>query len=68
MKKLAVLLQIVGILAVCPMYVILEIKHSANEKSEVSSDSFRPKTEIMTTRNSNVPGNKSQNTPYPITK
>jgi hypothetical protein len=68
MKKLAVLLQIVGILAVCPMYVILEIKHSANEKSEVSSGSSRQTTGIMKTGNSNVPDNQSPNTPYPITK
>jgi len=38
MKKLAVLLQIVGLLAVCPMYVFLEIRHSGNEKSEAGSD------------------------------
>jgi hypothetical protein len=47
MKKLAVLLQIVGLLAICPMYVILEIRHSTNEKSQVTSGSFiKPKTEI----------------------
>ena len=68
MKKLSVLLQIVGILAVCPIYVVLEIKHSANERSEVSSAPYRQITEIMKTGNSNVPGNKSQNTHYLITK
>ena len=67
MKKLAVLLQIVGILAVCPTYVILEIKHSANEKS-VSSGSVRQTNGTMKTEISNAPGNQSQNAPYPITK
>ena len=68
MKKLAALLQIVGILAVCPAYVILEIKHSANEKSEVSSGSSGQTTGIIQTVNSDVPDNQSPNTPYPITK
>jgi len=68
MKKLAVLLQIVGILAVCPMYVILEIKHSANDRSEVSSDLNGSKTGNMKTGNSNLPGDKSQNASYPTTK
>jgi hypothetical protein len=69
MKKLAVLLQIVGLLAVCPMYVFLEIRHSRNEKSEEGSDSLiKPKTEIMNTRISNTPINKSEEIPYMINK
>jgi len=69
MKKLAVLLQIVGLLAVCPMYVFLEIRHSGNEKSEAGSDSLiKPKTEVMNTRISNTPVNKSEDIPYMITK
>jgi hypothetical protein len=68
MKKLAVLLQIVGILAVCPAYVVLEIKHSVNERSEVSSGSARQVNGTMKTEISNAPANQSQNVPYPITK
>ena len=72
MKKLAVLLQIIGLLAVCPMYVFLEIRHSGNEKSEAGSDSLikpkTPKTEVMNTRISNTPVNKSEDIPYLITK
>jgi hypothetical protein len=70
MKKLAVLLQIIGLLAVCPIYVILEITHSTNVKSELSSVSLiNPKTEIMSTKVSTVPANKTKSThSYPITK
>jgi hypothetical protein len=65
MKKLAILLQIIGLLAVCPIYVILEITHSTNEKSEVSSGSFvKPLTEIKSTKISTVPDKKTQSTPY----
>ncbi len=60
MKKLAVLLQIVGLLAICPAYVALEITHSKNEKSDVNPESVSPKTEIMKTRTSNVPGEQSE--------
>ena len=31
MKKLIVLLQIVGLIAVCPVYVFLEITHYTSE-------------------------------------
>jgi len=65
MKKLALLLQIIGLLAACPIYVVLEITHAANEKPELSSDScIKPKTEIMSTKVSTVPANKTQSTPY----
>jgi hypothetical protein len=62
MKKLAVLLQIVGLLAVCPIYVILEIRHSGIEKSEINSgSSTKSNTEIM---ESKVPGNNTHNTTH----
>lgn len=63
MKKLTVLLQIVALLAVCPVYVALEITHYTNGNSELSSGSFtKPKTEIMSPNDSKIPADKRQST------
>jgi hypothetical protein len=65
MKKLAVLLQIIGLLALCPIYVILEITHSSNKNSEAGQDSsVRQKTEMMNSQLSKLPDNKTQNATY----
>jgi hypothetical protein len=61
MKKLAVLLQVIGLLAVCPLYVVLEITHGANEKSALS---IQPKTETMSPAPSTVPASKAKSTSY----
>jgi hypothetical protein len=63
MKKLTILLQIVGLLALCPLYVILEITHSPNENPEPGSGLLiKPKTGIMSARDSKIPQNKTQST------
>jgi hypothetical protein len=63
MKKLSVLLQIIALLAVCPAYVVLEITHATKQKSALCSGSgFKPKTEIMSTKVSTDPANKTQST------
>jgi len=63
MKKLTVLLQIVGLLAVCPVYVALEITHYTSENSNPGSgSSTKPKTEIMNSRDSKIPTDKTQST------
>jgi len=63
MKKFIVLLQIVGLLAVCPMYVFLEITHYTGENSNHSSGSFtKPKTEIMSAGDFKIPVDKTQST------
>jgi hypothetical protein len=67
MKKLIVLLQIVALLAVCPMYVFLEITHAATESSDAGL-LIKPKTEIMDTQISNKPEIKTEDTPYMIFK
>ena len=63
MKKLTVLLQIVALLAVCPVYVALEITHYTSENSKPGSgSSTKPKTEVMYARDSKIPADKTQST------
>ena len=63
MKKLTVLLQIVGLLAVCPAYVALEITHYTSENSNPGSgSSTKQKTEIMSAKDSKIPTDKTQST------
>ena len=65
MKKLTVLLQIIGMLAVCPAYVVLEITHYAKEKSAVSADSsIKPITKTVSPEVSTVPASEPQSATF----
>jgi hypothetical protein len=62
MKKLVHAFQILAIVALCPVYIVLEMTHVANATSENSSGSLiKMKTEVMSTRLSQDTKNKAQN-------
>jgi hypothetical protein len=61
MKKLLLILQVIGLIAICPVYVALEMTHTANGISEKPASSFITiKTENLSTQVSSDAKNKIQ--------
>ena len=65
MKKLAVLLQIIGVLAVCPIYILLEITHSTNQNSVQNQESsIKQSVDVIKRRITTDPANDTQSATY----
>jgi len=61
MKKLLLVLQVIGLIAICPAYVALEMTHATNKISEKPASSYITiKTENLSTQISPDAKNKIQ--------